>query len=146
MRLILFPILFALVQLVIAPVSFAKLTYGNYTVSEYHRAYDGDTFYVSIDALPPLIGENIAIRLVGVDTPELRGTCAYEKTLATLALDFTHAKLVNAKTIELRNVSRDNFFRIDAEVYIDGVSLNEQLLNVGLAKSYDDPTRKQWCN
>ena len=45
--------------------------------------------------------------------------------------------LSDAKTIELKNPQRDKYFRVLAEVWIDGESLGEKLKNDGLAKDYD---------
>ena len=56
--------------------------YGTVIVSRVISVYDGDTFRVDIDSLPPIVGKNIPIRLNGVDTPEIRGKCKYEKDLA----------------------------------------------------------------
>ena len=43
----------------------------------------------------------------------------------------------DAKTIELKNPQRDKYFRVLAEVWIDGESLGEKLKSDGLAKDYD---------
>ena len=71
--------------------------YGTAIVSKVISVYDGDTFRVDIDSLPPIVGKNIPIRLNGVDTPEIRGKCEYEKDLAIKARDFVRNKLANAK-------------------------------------------------
>ena len=60
----------------------AATAYGTVTVSKVISVYDGDTFRVNIDSLPPLVGKNIPIRLKGVDTPEIQGKCQYERDLA----------------------------------------------------------------
>ena len=49
--------------------------YGTAIVSKVISVYDGDTFRVDIDSLPPIVGKNIPIRLNGVDTPEIQGKC-----------------------------------------------------------------------
>lgn len=41
--------------------------YGTATVSKVISVYDGDTFRVNIDSLPPIVGKNIPIRVNGVD-------------------------------------------------------------------------------
>ena len=46
--------------------------YGDLTVTQLVRVYDGDTFYVHIDGLHPIIGKNAPIRLTGVDTPDVK--------------------------------------------------------------------------
>ena len=94
----------------------AKPQYGTVTVSKVISVYDGDTFRVNIDSLPPIVGKNIPIRVNGVDTPEIRGKCLYEKNLALKARDFVRAKLANAKEIKLTNLQRGKYFRVVANV------------------------------
>ena len=90
--------------------------YGTVTVSKVISVYDGDTFRVNIDSLPPIVGKNIPIRVNGVDTPEIQGKCKYEKNLALKARDFVRAKLANAKEIKLTNLQRGKYFRVVANV------------------------------
>jgi len=56
--------------------------YGTVTVSKLISVYDGDTFRVDINSLPPILGKNIPVRVAGIDTPEIQGKCFYEKNLA----------------------------------------------------------------
>jgi len=84
----------------------AATAYGTVTVSKVISVYDGDTFRVNIDSLPPLVGKNIPIRLKGVDTPEIQGKCQYERDLALKARDFVRSKLANAKEIRLQELQR----------------------------------------
>ena len=44
--------------------------------------YDGDTFKIDLPNMHPLFGDDISIRLFGVDTPEMRGTTDEVKALA----------------------------------------------------------------
>ena len=101
---------------------------------------------MDIDSLPPIVGKNIPIRLNGVDTPEIRGKCKYEKDLAIKARDFVRNKLANAKEIKLNNLQRGKYFRIVADVYIDGVSLEKELLENQLAYKYSGGKKSSWCN
>jgi len=119
--------------------------YGTVTVSKVISVYDGDTFRVDINSLPPIVGKNIAIRVNGVDTPEIRGKCQYEKNLALEARDFVRAKLVNAKEIKLTNLQRGKYFRVVANVVVDGVSLEQELLDNKLAYRYDGGKKLSWC-
>ena len=92
--------------------------YSTVTVSKVISVYDGDTFRVNIDSLPPIVGKNIAIRVNGVDTPEIRGKCQYEKNLALKARDFVRDRLANAKEIKLTNLQRGKYFRVVASVLV----------------------------
>ena len=120
--------------------------YGTVTVSKVISVYDGDTFRVDIDSLPPIVGKNIAIRLNGVDTPEIRGKCQYEKDLAIKARDFVRNKLANAKEIKLTKLQRGKYFRVVADVMVDGVSLEKELLENKLAYKYTGGKKSSWCN
>ena len=120
--------------------------YGTVTVSKVISVYDGDTFRVDIDSLPPIVGKNIPIRLNGVDTPEIRGKCKYEKDLALEARDFVRNKLANAKEIKLTKLQRGKYFRVVADVYVDGVSLEQELLENKLAYKYTGGKKSSWCN
>jgi len=112
--------------------------YGSVIVSRVISVYDGDTFRVDIDSLSPIVGKNIAIRLEGVDTPEIRGQCQYENDLALLARDFVRDKLRNAKEIKLNDIQR-------GKVFIDGVSLEKELLENELAYRYNGGKKTSWC-
>ena len=115
-------------------------------VSKVISVYDGDTFRVDIDSLPPIVGKNIPIRLNGVDTPEIRGKCQYEKDLAIKARDFVRNKLANAKEIRLTKLQRGKYFRVVADVMIDGVSLEQELLDNELAYKYTGGKKSSWCD
>ena len=120
--------------------------YGTAIVSKVISVYDGDTFRVDIDSLSPIVGKNIPIRLNGVDTPEIRGKCKYEKDLAIKARDFVRIKLANAKEIKLNNLQRGKYFRVVANVMVDGVSLEQELLENELAYKYSGGKKTSWCN
>jgi len=123
----------------------ARPQYGSVTVSKVINIYDGDTFRVNIDSLPPIVGKNIAIRVNGIDTPEIRGKCQYEKDLALKARDFVRGRLSNAKEIKLTNLQRGKYFRVVANVLVDGVSLERELLDNKLAYRYDGAKKLSWC-
>ena len=131
--------------IVLAFTAQAKPQYGTVTVSKVISVYDGDTFRVDINSLPPIVGKNIAIRVNGVDTPEIRGKCQYEKNLALKARDFVRAKLANAKEIKLTNLQRGKYFRVVANVVVDGVSLEQELLDNKLAYEYSGGKKLSWC-
>jgi len=119
-----------------------KKTYGNIIVSRLIDVYDGDTFKVDIDEFPPIIGKNISIRVYGIDTPEIKGTRT--KELANRAKYMARSMLKKAKVIELRDIRRGKYFRIIADVWIDGKNLGQHLIKQGLAKPYFGGKRSEW--
>ena len=66
----------------------------------------------------------------------MKGSSDEVKALAYKAKNRTQELLSDAKTIELKN-PQDKYFRVLAEVWIDGESLGEKLKSDGLAKEYD---------
>ena len=141
MKLTIFTLIF-----LFSPILSAK-TYGELIVSEIVSIYDGDTFRVNLDGdMPRIFGENISIRVANVDTPEIRTKCVKEKILARKAKQFSAQKLREAKVIVLKNVQRGKYFRIVADVYVDGVLLSKQLLDNNLAVQYAGKKKKHdWC-
>ena len=121
--------------------------YNNYYSVEYLRNYDGDTIKVNIPNADPLIGEEIGIRLLGVDAPEIKTKNKCEKRKAEQAKAFVAKALKNAKKINLVNTTRDKYFRIVADIRYDGKSLGKQLLKRGLAYPYDggEKSKINWC-
>jgi endonuclease YncB( thermonuclease family) len=109
------------------------------------EVYDGDTFKIDLPSQHPLFGDDISVRVFGIDTPEMRGTSDEVKALAYKAKNRTQELLSDAKTIELKNPQRGKYFRVLAEVWIDGESLGEKLKSDGLAKDYDgEGARPEW--
>ena len=109
------------------------------------EVYDGDTFKVQLEGVHPLFGEKLPIRVKGIDTPELRGTSKEVKSLAVQARDLTKSALKGAQRIELRNPERGKYFRIVADVWVDGKALAGILKDKGLAKNYDgEGERPEW--
>ena len=111
------------------------------------KVYDGDTFTINIDGdCPNILCSKIPVRINGIDAPELRGKCEQEKSGAMDSRAYLANLLLNAKDIELRNVHRDKYFRINAEVFADGVNVGSDMISKGLARPYRGDKRSRWCN
>ena len=126
----------------------AEKTYGDITIkpSDIVKVYDGDTFYANLPG-SRLFGERIGIRINGIDTPERRTKCQGEKNLAYIAQVYLRDDLLSAHTIVLKNVKRGKYFRIVADVYINGRrNVADRMISKGLAVRYDGGTKtKKWC-
>lgn len=96
---------------------------------------DGDTFHYG--------GEKI--RIADIDTPELRGRCAYESALAARATA-RMAALLAAGPFELQRVGRDEdrYGRKLRVVTRNGRSLGDQMVSEGLARTWSG-RREPWC-
>ena len=124
--------------------SLEQTDFGNLEVHGLVAVYDGDTFTCDLEGLHPLIGERIGIRIRGIDTPEMNDDRPDIKSKAITARDYVHKRLVTAHKIILRNVERDKYFRILADVEVDGILLSRELLAKKLAKVYDGGTKTEW--
>jgi len=108
--------------------------------------YDGDTFTVTFpDCNQPILCERVPIRIDGIDAPEMRGKCQDEIDRARAAKQYLVGRLRTGKLIELRNPARDKYFRLRAELWIDGSSVGGEMLKTGLARDYSGQKRSGWC-
>jgi micrococcal nuclease len=119
--------------------------YGNVEVRFLEGVCDGDTLNVTIANYPPIIGEKIGVRVFGIDTPELTSRNEAEKALAQKAKEYTQKKLFSARRIILRNMRRDKYFRILAEVEVDGEMLAKNLLDAHFAVPYGGGKKPDWA-
>lgn len=131
--------------LILAATTASSETYGNVVVDEVTSIYDADTFRASIDGWPGIIGKRVPVRVKGIDAPELRGKCAAEIGAARQAKQVAVSLIREAKVIELRSIERGKYFRVLADVHLDGVSLGQELMRKGLARPYDGGKKSSWC-
>ena len=137
--------LFLLVILFSGIASGAEKYFEDVRVDEVISIYDADTFRITIKGWPEIIGKNMPIRANGFDAPEIRGKCQKEIDGAQRAKQLTVEALRTAKVIELRNLKRGKYFRIIADVFVDGKSLRDIHLKAGTARPYSGGKREGWC-
>lgn len=111
------------------------------------RNYDADTLTVDIPGLHPLIGKNISVRVRGIDAPEIKGQNQCEKDAARTAKRLVENLLKNAKRVDLVEVDRDKYFRVLADVQVDGQDLKSILIKNRLAYNYGGGKKRNvnWC-
>lgn len=120
--------------------------YGNFYNVKVIRNYDGDSLTVDIADTHPLFGSKISVRVLGIDTPEIRGKCDKERVLAIAAKEAVHNIVRANPYVTLLNTKRDKYFRILADVQTVEGDLATILLGSGLAVTYDGGTKeKNWC-
>lgn len=101
------------------------------------KVYDGDT--ITIAAKMPYMNSPIyrfSVRLLGIDCPEIKGKTITEKELAFNARDALANKIMR-KNVTLQNVSLEKYGRLLADVYCDGVNMNQWMLDNKFALPYD---------
>lgn len=114
---------------------------------KYIRNYDADTITFDIPNVHPIIGKHISVRVRHVDAPEIKGKLPCEKEAARTAKRLIENTLKNAKRIDLVNADKDKYFRILADVIVDGKPLKDILLKNNLAYAYEGQTKQKvnWC-
>jgi micrococcal nuclease len=101
------------------------------------KVYDGDTITVA-SHIPECNKKTykFSIRLRGIDSPEIRSSSVFEKQNAMLSRDSLHEKIHN-KYIDIKNVTTEKYGRLLADIYINGVNINEWMVENKLAVRYD---------
>ncbi len=113
--------------------------------AEVVRTVDGDT--LEVRAKVWLRQEiTVAVRIRGIDAPEMRARCPREKEMAEAATAAL-AAAVEGHDVRLVRIEDDKYGgRVLADVVMDsGASLAEAMLASGLVRAYQGGTREAWC-
>ncbi len=103
--------------------------------------YDGDTFKINLNCSMAVYCEKVPVRVLGVDTPEIKGKTEREKKLAQEAKAFTKNFLAQGP-ISLSNCGRDKYFRLLCDVTNgQGKNLAQELIKAKLGYSYYGGTK-----
>ena len=114
-------------------------SYYSYIVS----VYDGDSVTAILD-MGMGVQKKAKCRLYGIDTPEMRGKTVREKTAAKVARDRVR-ELINEKTVLIQSMTKpDKYGRLLVKIWVDGVYLNDLLIEEGHARAYDGGKKQPW--
>ena len=105
------------------------------------KVYDGDT--ITIAAQPVGCADSIyrfSVRLRGIDTAEMTSKDPTMKMLAVKARDYVADKCLNQEVV-LGNIACDKYGRVLANVFVNDLCLNKELLDRGLAIPYNGGTK-----
>lgn len=109
---------------------------------------DGDTIRTTLKLPCPLC--NVSVRILGIDTPESTylAKCPAEQIKGLEAKAFVTAMAAGQETMVARGVKWDKYGgRINAYIEINGVSVGQALIDMGLAKPYTGVGPKpDWCS
>lgn len=109
------------------------------------RVIDGDTLEVEAELWFGVV-QRTAVRVRGIDTPEIKGRCAAERERAEAATDRVKT-LVEGTRVTLGWITPDKYAgRVDAKVTLaDGRDLAAILIADGHARPYQGGRRQGWC-
>lgn len=109
----------------------AEKTYG-FVAAEVVKVYDGDTISVNISSWPAVVGDNVGVRVYGIDTREMSDGGAVAKAYVL--------KLIPVgSNVLLINIMRDKYFRLLAEVGYDCDPTCRDLAQTLIDKKYAIP-------
>lgn len=121
------------------------ILYNNDTITDFTiiKVIDGanspqkrDTFIINIANVPDVFGNNIAVRIRGIDTPELNDKREEIRKISIQAKEELEKLLTSGEKVILYNLGRGKYFRLLASVKVGDVDVAEYLIKKGLAKSY----------
>ncbi len=105
--------------------------------------HDGDTIKVDVDLGFSMSLKNLKVRLTGIDTAEMTSKDPELKKKAVAARDWLREKCTGADLF-LESAGQDKYGRWLGKVYLqNGLCLNEELVKLGLAVSYDGGKKHQ---
>jgi|TARA_R110000822_G_scaffold242622_2_gene371677 micrococcal nuclease len=105
------------------------------------KVYDGDTVTVDIDLGFSVVLRNIKLRLLGIDTPEMRGGTVESKSDAKQARDYVREKCLG-KEIYVESRKKGKYGRYLATIWTieddkkSETSINDLLIENNLAVEY----------
>lgn len=112
------------------------------------RVIDGDSFIVSAPFLPPPLKKQRPLRLSNVDTPNIKrwANCDKEFRKGEEAKAFVENAIKKSKKQFVKIVGYDKYGRFLGQVYLDGKSLSDSLIEKKLARPYYGGKKQSWCN
>lgn len=105
------------------------------------KVYDGDSFWVAAYLKGDLY--KFAIRLKGVDTPEMKASADHEKELARMAKKFVMDKIIG-QVVAITGNAHEKYGRLLCNVSRDGEDIADALVARKLARRYDGGTKHKW--
>tara|TARA_B100001094_G_scaffold301357_1_gene327549 strand:+ start:211 stop:648 length:438 start_codon:yes stop_codon:yes gene_type:complete len=109
-----------------------------YRVKSIKKIIDGDTFDCILDLGFDVLLE-ARVRMAGIDTPESRTRDLTEKKFGLASKEYLVEKINNAEDIIVRTEldnEKGKFGRILGTAYLDGVNINQQMIDEHYAVSY----------
>ena len=108
------------------------------------RVIDGDTVVATVTVWPGLTWRG-AVRLRGLDTPELRGRCPEERAAARAAREALVAQLDGA-TVTVQDPEHGLYAgRVVATLVAGDSAVAHALIAAGHARPYAGGRREGWC-
>jgi len=139
-------IIIVLLLTLYSPTSFGAERLAGPIKASVIKVLDGDTLQVKMQVW---LNQEIEtkVRINGIDTPEIKGKCDFEKNRA-LEAKAEIAKLIGDKSINLSNIKYGKYAgRVLADITTSsGINIAEHMIEKGFARPYFGEKRQGWCN
>jgi micrococcal nuclease len=125
------------------------LSFGVYAEDiQIKRVVDGDTFIVSAPFLPEPLKKEMRFRLSDVDTPGINrwANCDKENRMGYVVRGYVEKLIKESKEHRVKIVGVDKYGRWLGQIYLDGKSLSDNLVQKNLARHYYGGKKLGWCN
>ena len=113
-------------------------------IDRVRRVIDGDTIVVDLRCKPDILCKNMKIRLLGIDTPEIRTKDKNIKRKGLIAKHQLKEEIRRGEYFELRKCSRGKYFRLVCDLRINGLSASKLMISGGYARYYDGGSKNIW--
>ena len=123
--------------LIIILFSISTYTYGDFN-AQVVRIVDGDTIQV-IDSN----GVNFKIRLLGIDTPELKQRFGYESSLSLKKIIDGKSVIIISKPEKNKPYTLGRYKRIIGKIILNGKDINLEMVQKGMAWHYKKYIKSQ---
>lgn len=112
------------------------------------RVVDGDTIIVSAPFMPPPLKKEMPMRLSNVDTPNINrwAKCGKEAFLGEEAKKYVEQLVKQSKNQQVKIVGYDKYGRWLGQIYLDGKSISDSLIEKNLARNYYGGKKLSWCH
>lgn len=107
------------------------------------RVVDGDTVDVDIDLGFGVWLQNERVRLYGIDAPESRTRDRIEKLYGLYAKEFLKDALGKECVLRTMKDDKGKFGRILGTFVVDGVNINEQMIEEKIAVAYSGQSKEE---
>jgi micrococcal nuclease len=108
------------------------------------KVYDGDTLTIAfkLNGYKENNTYKVNVRLNRIDTPELKSKDSDEKECAKKARDYL-SNLVLHKELILKNCSYDKYGRLLADLYLNDLYINQDMIDKKYAVQYNGKTKEK---
>jgi len=112
------------------------------------RVIDADTILVSAPFMPAPLKKQMPMRLSNVDTPNIKrwANCGREAFLGETAKKYVEDLIKKSENQQVKIVGYDKYGRWLGQIYLDGKSISDSLIEKNLARQYYGGKKLSWCN